>query len=44
MEMGASLVLRKKTENLGDLFIFRDTKKKSLQRPGQNSTIKQTQK
>lgn len=28
MEMGASLVLRKKTENLGELFIFRDTKKK----------------
>jgi hypothetical protein len=44
MEMGASLVLRKKTENLGDLFIFRDTKKKSLQRPGQNNTTKQTQK
>lgn len=30
MEMGASLVLRKKTENLGELFIFRDTKKKRL--------------
>lgn len=28
MEMGASLVLRKKTENLGELFIFRDTRKK----------------
>ena len=27
MEMGASLVLRRKTENLGELFIFRDTKK-----------------
>jgi hypothetical protein len=27
MEMGASLVLRRKTENLGELFIFRNTKK-----------------
>lgn len=27
MEMGASLVLRRKTENLGELFIFRDSKK-----------------
>jgi hypothetical protein len=31
MEMGASLVLRKKTENLSELFIFRDTKKKQIQ-------------
>lgn len=31
MEMGASLVLRKKTENLSELFIFRDTKKKQNQ-------------
>ena len=30
MEMGASLVLRKKTENLGELFIFRDTKKRQV--------------
>ncbi len=28
MEMGGALVLRKKTENLGELFIFRNTKKK----------------
>ena len=28
MEMGASLVLRRKTANLGELFIFRDSKKK----------------
>ena len=27
MEMGGSLVLRRKTENLSELFIFRDTKK-----------------
>ena len=44
MEMGASLVLRRKTENLGELFIFRDTKKKSQQRPAQANTTKQTQK
>lgn len=29
MEMGASLVLRRKTENLGELFIFRNSKKKT---------------
>lgn len=28
MEMGASIVLRRKTENLGELFIFRNTKNK----------------
>lgn len=33
MEMGASLVLRRKTENLGELFIFRNTKKKNQYRP-----------
>ena len=44
MEMVASLVLRRKTENLGELFIFRDTKKKSQQRPAQANTAKQTQK
>ena len=29
MEMGASLVLRRKTENLGELFIFRNEKRKT---------------
>ena len=37
MEMGASLVLRKKTENLGELFIFRDTKKKQAQQNKKNT-------
>lgn len=40
MEMGASLVLRRKTENLGELFIFRDTKKKKQYRPDQNPSTK----
>lgn len=42
MEMGASLVLRKKTENLGELFIFRDTKKKKqaqMQQRSKNSSM-----
>lgn len=34
MEMGASLVLRRKTENLSELFIFRDTKKKKAAETG----------
>ncbi len=38
MEMGASLVLRKKTENLGELFIFRDTKKKQQRQPQKKNT------
>ncbi len=38
MEMGASLVLRKKTENLGELFIFRDTKKKRQTQPQKKNT------
>ena len=33
MEMGASLVLRRKTENLGELFIFRNEKRKSASKP-----------
>jgi hypothetical protein len=32
MEMGASLVLRRKTENLGELFIFRNEKRKTQNR------------
>lgn len=46
MEMGASLVLRKKTENLGELFIFRDTKKKrqaQMQRKGAGATTPRQQ-
>ena len=39
MEMGASLVLRRKTENLGELFIFRDTKK-SVKRSNENKERK----
>ena len=33
MEMGASLVLRRKTENLGELFIFRNEKRKTSSKP-----------
>lgn len=42
MEMGASLVLRRKTENLSELFIFRDTKKKQNQQRT-NTKTKATQ-
>lgn len=42
MEMGASLVLRRKTENLGELFIFRDTKKQKQARQYQNAAKQNT--
>lgn len=43
MEMGASLVLRRKTENLGELFIFRNSKKNAQQRQGGQAKKKTTQ-
>lgn len=44
MEMGASLVLRRKTENLGELFIFRDTKKNAKRKTENGKVITGTKK
>jgi hypothetical protein len=38
MEMGASLVLRRKTENLGELFIFRNEKRKTANKREQKQS------